>query len=188
MPWVPLAGRADGHTPVAPTPDARTPAPWGRRPGRPRKHQALEQGPPAAPSPAPEPTYVTHPEDRDATGLGTGADGLPTAEEWRALLEAWWATYNTRFIPVHQLVALATKRGILQGAIGDGGERSQRTRLGMMVARRADIVEEVFASAGGEAGAASHDGKRCGLLVRIERTPNQKVKIATYRLVRVVAA
>jgi putative DNA primase/helicase len=71
--------------------------------------------------------------------------------EWRAFVAAWWARFAGREVGVRDLFRLATELSLLDSVLGDQGERSQRTRLGLALARSVDRVFDVYRlSAAGE--------------------------------------
>lgn len=82
--------------------------------------------------------------------------------EWRAFVAAWWDAHGANPVAVADLHALATQHDLLGAALGDGNERSQKTRLGKALSSRLDRIV----------------GDR-----RIVRTePDTHTKIARYRL------
>jgi putative DNA primase/helicase len=60
--------------------------------------------------------------------------------EWRAFIAAWWAKFGGRAVGVHDLFDLVKAEALLDSVVGDKGERSQRTRLGVELGRAADRV------------------------------------------------
>ncbi|GMV42861.1 MAG: hypothetical protein AMXMBFR64_45770 [Myxococcales bacterium] len=126
---------------------------------------------------------MTHPDDRDEE---LSRNGFPTVVEWRSFLEAWWATLGPRVVGSERLVSMCDRQAVLGPFLGTGTERSRRTKLGILVTQRTDLVEEVFASPGASEGRGGDE--RRGFHVRIERCRDRKYKISMYRLVRVVPA
>lgn len=157
----------------------RARAEWSSLPlRRPAPHQVLPtrtQGSPIL--------FVTHPDDRDEE---LSRNGFPTVVEWRSFLEAWWATLGPRVVGSERLVSMCDRQAVLGPFLGTGTERSRRTKLGILVTQRTDLVEEVFASPGASEGRGGDE--RRGFHVRIERCRDRKYKISMYRLVRVVPA
>ncbi len=60
--------------------------------------------------------------------------------EWQAFVAAWWEAHGAGAVSVADLHALATQHDHLAGALGDGNERSQKTRLGKALSSRLDRV------------------------------------------------
>jgi hypothetical protein len=60
--------------------------------------------------------------------------------EWRAFVASWWQEYGERAVGVEELYRLATKQALLDSVLGDKGERSQRTRLGLAMSKALDRV------------------------------------------------
>lgn len=108
--------------------------------------------------------------NRDAGYKQSGAD----AAEWRAFFEAWWTRHRDGSLGVKDLVELATKEGLLDDVLGDGGDRSQRTRLGKALGKRVDRITELFQRAYG------------AMSAKLAVTQDRKVKVAMYQLVRMV--
>ena len=50
--------------------------------------------------------------------------------EWSAFVSAWWDRYGNGPVGVKELFEVATARELFSGLMGDGNERSQRSRLG----------------------------------------------------------
>jgi hypothetical protein len=63
-----------------------------------------------------------------------------TAAEWRAFVTAWWQKHGGEKVGVCELFDLAVDQKLLDGVLGDKGERSQRTRLGVAMGKAADRV------------------------------------------------
>jgi hypothetical protein len=63
------------------------------------------------------------------------------ADEWRAFVAAWWNEHGETPVGVRELFALATCQQLLDRVLGDKGERSQRTRLGVALGK---VVDRVF--------------------------------------------
>jgi hypothetical protein len=60
--------------------------------------------------------------------------------EWRAFVVSWWQEFCDRTVGVEDLFGLADRQKLLDSVMGDKGERSQRTRLGLAMAKTADRV------------------------------------------------
>jgi len=62
------------------------------------------------------------------------------ASEWRAFVAAWWQNYNGERVGIAELFTLVTEQKLLDSVLGDKGEKSQRTRLGMQMSKMTDRV------------------------------------------------
>jgi hypothetical protein len=62
------------------------------------------------------------------------------ADEWKSFLKAWWNKHKVASVGVRQLYELAKELCLLDGLLGDKGERSQRTKLGNTLKRARDSV------------------------------------------------
>jgi hypothetical protein len=62
------------------------------------------------------------------------------SSEWREFVAAWWARYAGEKVGVDGLFALAVEQRLLDSVLGDKGERSQRTKLGMALSKARDRV------------------------------------------------
>ena len=60
--------------------------------------------------------------------------------DWRAFVDAWWTRFQSMPVGVSDLHQLAAEQDLLASVLGDGGERSQRTRLGKALGKRIDRV------------------------------------------------
>ena len=60
--------------------------------------------------------------------------------EWRAFVKSWWDRHQDAAVGVVELFSLVTQEKLLDREIGDKGERSQRIKLGQVLARYADRV------------------------------------------------
>ena len=58
--------------------------------------------------------------------------------EWREFTAAWWDRFGPRYASAAELLGLATEKGLLAAAVGDGGPHSQRTRIGRALAAMRD--------------------------------------------------
>ena len=67
----------------------------------------------------------------------TAADKV---SEWRAFVAAWWQTHSETKVGITDLFALATEQKLLDSVLGDKGDKSQRTRLGLAMGKVADRV------------------------------------------------
>ena len=61
-------------------------------------------------------------------------------DEWPAFLAAWGRAFGDRAVDVGALHQLAVREKYLDAALGDRGERSERTRLGMAVTKQLNRV------------------------------------------------
>jgi hypothetical protein len=68
------------------------------------------------------------------------ATATDTASEWRAFVLAWWQKFDTERVGVEELFTLAVAQQLLDSVLGDKGEKSQRTRLGLALGKGADRV------------------------------------------------
>jgi hypothetical protein len=59
---------------------------------------------------------------------------------WRAFVLAWWDAHQQQEVGTEELYSLAEKQSLLPDVLGDGGERSQRTRLGKALGRMRDRI------------------------------------------------
>ena len=66
------------------------------------------------------------------------ARGDAEASDWAAFVEVWWKEYAYQPVTIAQLFPLASD--FIPELLGDGNERSQRTRLGLVLARKVDVV------------------------------------------------
>jgi hypothetical protein len=57
------------------------------------------------------------------------------AGEWAEFVTAWWAKFAGSEVGVKELFILANSEKLLDSVLGDGQERSQRTRLGVQLAK-----------------------------------------------------
>jgi hypothetical protein len=62
------------------------------------------------------------------------------AAAWRTFVARWWERFGDKKVGVADLFELATAQGLLADALGDGSERSQRTRLGRALGHLRDRV------------------------------------------------
>lgn len=62
------------------------------------------------------------------------------ASEWLAFVTAWYAKYMSEDVGVKDLYDLAVAEKLLDSVLGDGEERSQRTRLGIQLGKARDRV------------------------------------------------
>jgi hypothetical protein len=70
--------------------------------------------------------------------------------EWRAFVAAWWAKFGGQGVGVKDLFNLACGEQLLDSVLGDKGEKSQRIRLGLALARARDRVLGEFRIRGAE--------------------------------------
>ena len=59
---------------------------------------------------------------------------------WRAFVLAWWDTHHQQEVGTEELYKLAMDETLLSEVLGDGGERSQRTKLGKALGRMRDRI------------------------------------------------
>jgi bifunctional DNA primase/polymerase-like protein/primase-like protein len=59
---------------------------------------------------------------------------------WRAFVLAWWDKHHQDEVGTEELYALTTAETLLPEVLGDGGERSQRTKLGKALGRMRDRI------------------------------------------------
>jgi len=71
------------------------------------------------------------------TFRGTRAD---RTGEWRAFILAWWQRYGTDEVGVEELFTLVTQDHLLDSVLGEGNDKSQRSRLGRALVRAAERV------------------------------------------------
>jgi len=57
-------------------------------------------------------------------------------QQWRLFVSAWWEKHNYRKVGVKELWDIAVEHDLLD--LGNGGDRSQRTRLGAKLAQARD--------------------------------------------------
>ena len=62
------------------------------------------------------------------------------SRDWRAFVDAWWTRFQSMPVAVSDLQQLAAEQDLLASVLGDGGERSQRIRLGKALGKRIDRV------------------------------------------------
>jgi hypothetical protein len=60
--------------------------------------------------------------------------------EWRAFVTCWWQEYREQSVGVEEVFRLVTQQALLDSVLGDKGEKSQRTRLGLALGKAADRV------------------------------------------------
>jgi hypothetical protein len=60
--------------------------------------------------------------------------------EWRAFVTCWWQEYGEQSVGVEELFRLVTQQALLDSVLGDRGEKSQRTRLGLALGKASDRV------------------------------------------------
>ena len=77
--------------------------------------------------------------DRTAGPIRAGeASAVDPEDRLRALLDAWWATHGSHWVPAKELVRLGAARGIW-GAVPDyGNVRSVQVRLNLLLAAYLD--------------------------------------------------
>jgi hypothetical protein len=59
---------------------------------------------------------------------------------WRAFVLAWWDKHHQDEVGTEELYTLATAETLLTEVLGDGGDRSQRTKLGKALGRMRDRI------------------------------------------------
>lgn len=68
----------------------------------------------------------------------------PVEVEWRDLFEVWFAEHGEREQSTIEVLRMATEHHLLNAVLGDGGDRSQLTRLGTQLQRRRDRITAGF--------------------------------------------
>ena len=68
------------------------------------------------------------------------AETVGEDREWRPFVALWHERIGSRVVGTHELHTLAVREKLLDGVLGDGGERGQRTRLGLGLSKQADRV------------------------------------------------
>jgi putative DNA primase/helicase len=59
---------------------------------------------------------------------------------WREFVQCWWEAHGNKVVGAEQLYDLATAQNLLTQVLGDNGDRSQRTRLGIALGKMRDRV------------------------------------------------
>jgi hypothetical protein len=76
--------------------------------------------------------------------LGNTAELYQEADEetraWREFILAWWEKYKWQCVGARELYSLARGSDLLSEILGDGGEQSQRTRLGRALGGMRDRI------------------------------------------------
>lgn len=62
------------------------------------------------------------------------------ASEWRAFVVAWWQEHHDGLVGVADLYTLAVRNQLLDSVLGDKGDKSQRTLLGLALGKVSDRV------------------------------------------------
>jgi hypothetical protein len=75
-----------------------------------------------------------------ANAKGFRAAASDKTSEWQSFLAAWREVHGINTVGVEELYALASQRSLLDAELGDGGTRSQRTKLGLALGRMRDRV------------------------------------------------
>jgi hypothetical protein len=101
------------------------------------------------------------------------ATRVDKVSEWRAFVTCWWQTYGEQTVGVQELFRLATEHALLDSILGDKGEKSQRTRLGLAMGKAAD---RVFGEYRIERAQEDHKGRQQYYLRRLqpEQTPSHE--------------
>lgn len=86
-------------------------------------------------------------------------------DDWPAFLIAWWAAHRDRPVGVAELYQIAVAQLLLDGVLLDGGERSQRTRLGTALTKQVNRVNGPFRIENAD---PDHSGRRRYWLRRLE--------------------
>jgi hypothetical protein len=81
----------------------------------------------------------------------------------RGFVEAWWHRYDRKMVGVEQLFGLVQEKGLLLQVLGEGTERSRRTRLGKELGR---MRNQVISGHRIEAAGSDHSGRQ---LYRLRR-------------------
>jgi putative DNA primase/helicase len=92
--------------------------------------------------------------------------------EWRAFVTAWWQRHADAAVRVEDLFELVTREKLLDSVLGDKGERSQRTRLGLALSKAADRVVAGYQV---EAGEEDHSGRQRYRLRRTDAAPGSDI-------------
>lgn len=82
----------------------------------------------------------------DAAGVLGFLDNFQALEEqadqeglmWEQFCDAWWSQYERKEVLPKQLWCLAVKKDLLHEVLGDGNERSQKTRMGLALRKQKD--------------------------------------------------
>jgi hypothetical protein len=90
------------------------------------------------------------------------------ASDWRAFVLAWWETFREREVGVGELFTLVQEQKLLDAVLGDKGEKSQRTRLGLALGKAA---ERVYGDIRLELGHEDHKGRQQYRLRRVQAGP-----------------
>jgi hypothetical protein len=96
------------------------------------------------------------------------ATSTDRVSEWRAFVLAWWQKYGGAEVGVDSLFTLASEQKLLDSVLGNKGERSQRTRLGLALGKVADRVFDGYRV---EHAGDDHKGRRQYRVGRIGATP-----------------
>jgi hypothetical protein len=85
----------------------------------------------------------------DIEGLLENRDELRSTaisrdSEWKAFVNSWNAEFGATPVGVKELYKMASENGLLDKVLGDEGERSQRTRLGLALGGMRDRVVEGY--------------------------------------------
>jgi hypothetical protein len=59
---------------------------------------------------------------------------------WRAFVLAWWDSHQQQEVGTEELYTLAIDQSLIPEVLGDGGDRSQRTKLGKALGRMRDRI------------------------------------------------
>ena len=92
----------------------------------------------------------------------------PEAEEWGPFARAWMEEFGERLVGASDLHGLAVRQKLLDSVLGDGGDRSQRVRLGLALSQAAG---RVFSDARVERGEDDHKGRQRYRLLRQAAPP-----------------
>ena len=77
--------------------------------------------------------------------------------EWRAFVQAWWLQHADEWVKVSDLFLLVEREKLLDSIVGEKGERSQRTKLGVALGKS---IDRVFGEYRIELGAEDHSNRQ----------------------------
>lgn len=116
-------------------------------------------------------------------GLLTNAKELRAARadqvsEWRAFVTGWWQTHTDTPVGVDELFKVVSEQKLLDSVVGDKGERSQRTRLGIALKQAVDRIYGTYRVGGaGE----DHRGRQQYRLQVVESTDHSNVPVQEWQ-------
>jgi hypothetical protein len=98
------------------------------------------------------------------------------AAEWRAFVATWWQTHADKAVGIRELFTLATTQQLLDSVLGEGGERSQRTRLGIAMTK---MVDRVFGAFRIESAGEDNSARQLYRLVQVTAQPEPDKPVHT---------